>query len=80
MRSPFSGTPPPRADSEGGFIVTGKIPSAPMLQELTSTRDRPRRSKELCAILDFGSQYSQLIARQVRENRVYCEILRHDTP
>ncbi|MBI4605013.1 MAG: GMP synthase (glutamine-hydrolyzing), partial [Planctomycetes bacterium] len=35
---------------------------------------------EFVAILDFGSQYTQLIARRVRENRVYCEILRHDTP
>ncbi len=30
--------------------------------------------KEIVAILDFGSQYTQLIARKVRELNVYCEI------
>ncbi|HEY0553195.1 MAG TPA: glutamine-hydrolyzing GMP synthase [Thermoanaerobaculia bacterium] len=32
------------------------------------------KSHQSVLILDFGSQFTQLIARRVRENRVYCEV------
>ena len=38
------------------------------------------RAHETILILDFGSQYTQLIARRLREMSVYCEILPFSTP
>jgi GMP synthase (glutamine-hydrolysing) len=35
-------------------------------------------ASEKVLVLDFGSQYGQLIARRVRQQHVYCEIVRHD--
>ena len=40
----------------------------------------PEIQHETVIILDFGSQYTQLIARRVREAGVYCEIFPHNTP
>jgi len=37
-----------------------------------------RVADEKVLVLDFGSQYAQLIARRVRHQHVYCEIVRHD--
>lgn len=38
----------------------------------------PGRSHETIVVLDYGSQYSQLITRRVRECSVYCELLPWD--
>ncbi len=35
---------------------------------------------EMILILDFGSQTTQLIARRIREQKVYCEIHPYSIP
>ena len=40
----------------------------------------PLPESERILIFDFGAQYVQLIARRVREQNVFCQIVRHDLP
>jgi len=56
--------------------------SSGAVRPTSPSKSRARRSttRELVLILDFGSQYTQLIARRVREHGVFSEIVPGTTP
>src|SRR5215472_230630 len=70
--------PRPMTGEKGAMDTLDTTLESSAIRTAPSTSPTGAPESERVLILDFGSQYGQLIARRVREQNVFCQIVRHD--